>query len=456
MQLKTANRLEFRIDSCWSARTHRDYYRRLMTMERAAIFICAVFAWHALYAAPPERSVSPSRQFVIYGADAALRGAVSDLAERTKADLLVVLRQRDNWTAPVVVNLQPQQANLPEVPPADLRFSQTGFGLKLQLDLTISQNLDASLIERELLRAILLEMIYRKESHITAGTPFVEPPDWLVDGMLALAPGRDRGSLIEALTTAEKTVPLENFLRLRPGLLDSAGRVLYRAYSFALVQMLTDGRDGPAHLAQYIDHLSDASNEPLANLKARFPFLIGDAEGSWQLTLRRFRNFQRYQLLTFAESEQRLDELLRVKISEANKPAKPATLDEFAQRKIRPSEKMALNELSRDLLVFVAQANPVLRPIAREYQQMVALLARGKRRGIAKRLSRLEVTRKQLAARMSDVEDYMNWFEATQMKNGSGNFTDYLKAVDQSQLSASRRRDPLSVYIDAVEDQFEN
>src|SRR5437899_7010941 len=207
-----------------------------MTIERAAIFISALFAGHVLYAAPTERSVSPSRQFVIYGSDAALRGAVSDLAERTKANLLVLLRQRDNWTVPIVVNLQPQQANLPEVPPAGLRFSQTGFGLKLQLDLTISQNLDVSLVERELLRAILLEMIYRKESHIAAGTVFVEPPDWLLDGVLALAPGRDRGYLLDALTTANKTVPLETILRQRRGLLDSAGRVLYRAHSFALVQ----------------------------------------------------------------------------------------------------------------------------------------------------------------------------------------------------------------------------
>jgi len=368
----------------------------------------------------------------------------------------VLLRQRDNWTVPIVVNLQPQQANLPEVPPAGLRFSQTGFGLKLQLDLTISQNLDVSLVERELLRAILLEMIYRKESHIATGTVFVEPPDWLLDGVLALAPGRDRGYLVEALTAANKSVPLEAFLRQHPGLLDSAGRVLYRAYSFALVQMLIDGRDGPVRLAQYIGHLSDASNEPLANLKAHFPFLVGDAEGSWQLSLHRLRNFQTYQLLTFAESERRLDELLRVKVSEANKPAKAAALDELAQRKISPSEKMALSQLSRDLLVLIAQANPVLRPIAREYQQSVALLARGKRRGIAKRLSHLDATRKQLAARMSDIDDYMNWFEATQIKNGSGNFTDYLKAADQSQLSASKRHDPLSVYVDALEDQFEN
>src|SRR6266571_7111588 len=428
------------------------------TMKRAAISILllSVFARQVLYAATVEHSVSPSRQFVIYGADAELRGAVSNLAERTKTNLLVLLRQRDNWVVPIVVNLQPQQANLPEVPPADLRFSQTGFGLKLQLDLMIAKDLDASLMERELLRAILLEMIYRKESHIAAGSIFVEPPDWLIDGVLALAPGSDRGQLVEALTTADKAKSLEAFLRQRPALLDSAGRTLYRAYSFALVQMLIDGRNGPARLGQYIAHLSNASNEPLADLKTQFPFLGSDAERTWQLTLSRLRNLQMYQFLTFAESERRLDELLRVKISEANKPANLVGLDELARHKISASEKMALSELNRELLVFVAQANPVLRPIAREYQEIVALLARGKRKRIAKRLSRLEVTRKQLAARMSAIDDYMNWFEATQMKSRSGNFTDYLKAVDQSQLSVPKRHDPLSVYVDALEDQFEN
>jgi len=427
-----------------------------MTTKRVAVFTFALLACPVLYAAQSEHSVSPSRQFVIYGADAQLRGAVSSLAERTKANLLALLRQRDSWIVPIVVNLQPQQANLPEIPPAEIRFSQTGFGLKLQLDVTISKNLDTSLMEREVLRAILLEMIYRKESHVAAGSLFIEPPDWLIDGVFVLAPGSDRGELVEALTTADKTESLEIFLRQRPEILDSAGRTLYRAYSFALVQMLIDGKNGPARLAQYIGHLSNASNEPLADLKAQFPFLLDDAERTWQLAISRLRNLQRYRLLTFADSERRLDELLPVKISEANKPAKVLSLDELARHKPSANEKAALNQLGRDLLSFVAETNPVLRPITREYQEIVELLTRGKRKRIAKRLSRLEVTRKQLAARMNDIDDYMNWFEATQMKRGSGNFTDYLKAVDQSQLSVPKRHDPLSVYIDALEDQFEH
>jgi len=391
---------------------------------------------------------------VIYGADAKVRGAISGLAEQTKSNLLSLLRQRDDWKTPVVVNLQSQQSNLPELSPADLRFSQTGYGIKLQVDLTISKNVDVSLVERELLRAILLEMVYRDQPHITAGAVLVEPPDWLIEGVLALAPGREHGPLIETLGNTEKALPLEKFLSQRPGLLDSTGRTLYRAYAFALVQMLLDEKNGGAQLAKYINHLYDSSNDPLANLEAQFPSLADNAEKNWQLALNRLRTLQTFRLLTFAESEQRLDELLSVKISEPKKPVKLVRFDELAEHKLSVSEKTALDQLKRDLLVLVPQTNPVLRPIGHEYQEIAALLARGKRRGVPKRLVRLELTRQQLAARMTEIDDYMNWFEATQMNSGSGNFTGYLKAMDQSLAPAQRRRDPLSVYVDALEDQF--
>ena len=94
-------------------------------MNRGAILILSIFLCHTLQAASPERSVSPSHQFIIYGADKTLRGAVSELAEQTKANLLALLGQRDRWKTAIVINLQPEQANLPEIPPAELRLSQT-------------------------------------------------------------------------------------------------------------------------------------------------------------------------------------------------------------------------------------------------------------------------------------------------------------------------------------------
>jgi hypothetical protein len=156
-------------------------------------------------------------------------------------------------------------------------------------------------------------------------------------------------------------------------------------------------------------------------------------------------------VLTFIESERRLDELLRVKIPNTEKSL---DLSELTRQKASAAEKEALTQLGRSLLLFVSQANPVLRPVAREYQQIAALLARGKRRGIAKRLTRLQNTREQLTARMSDVDDYMNWFEATQLPNRSGMFADYLKAASQPQAPPPRRRDPISVYLDTLANQF--
>jgi hypothetical protein len=428
-----------------------------MKVNCRAIFIVLIFALQSLHAAPPARSVSPSRQFIIYGADAASRGAVSELAERTKANLLALLRRPDRWKTPVIVNLQLPQANLPKIPAAGLRFSQTGFGLKLQLDLTIARDVDGSLVERALLRAILLEMIYRNQPDIAAGTRYVQPPDWLLDGALALTPGRDRGPLVEALLLPDKIIPLEELLR--PGRiseLDSPARLLYRAYSFALVQLLVDAPDGPEQLARYIDNLSRSSIDPLADLRAQFPTLDGSAEKTWRSSVARLSVTQSYQLLTFAETERRLGEWLRVRISDPGHPTRMVQLDDLSQRKILPMEISAIATLSQELLLLAARANPILRPIVQEYQQIAALLVKGKRKGLTARLAQLQASRAKLTTRTTEIDDYMNWFEATQSKTKSGAFADYLKAVQRQNEARPRRRNALSVYLDVVEEQFKN
>jgi len=163
-------------------------------MVRAAILISLVFAVGVLEAALPAHTVSPTREFVIYGGDATLRGNVSELAEQTKMNFLALLRQRDQWKTAVIINLLPQQANLPEIPPTDLRVTQTGFGVKFQLDLIVGEKIDSTSIERQLLRATLLEMFYRGKDDLAAGTTLVQPPDWLVEGCAGAGSGtRPRG-----------------------------------------------------------------------------------------------------------------------------------------------------------------------------------------------------------------------------------------------------------------------
>ena len=406
---------------------------------RIALIALSIFVFD-LPAAELDRSVSPSGQFVIYSGDAVWRGAISKLAEQTKTNLLAILQRRDEWAIPVVINLQVRAANLPEIPNTALRFSQTGSGLKLQLDLAISRELKSQSVDREILRVILLEMIYRKQNGLASGARYVEPPNWLLEGLLGLTPNRDRAAMINALAVPERIPSLDEFLRERPELLDPVAQSLYRGYSFALVQLLAES---PAQLGRYIDNLAAASNDPLADLQKSFPRLAGkEAENMWKSKIASVKESDRTDLLTYWQTNENLNALLR-----------SLPLEDFCQKKLGAEQKLALKEFGEQLLLLAARANPALRPIVQDYHQCVAQLSLGKNHGVAKKLGDLKSLRERLSARMTEIDDYMNWFEATQMQTPSGLFEN-LNASSDPSSPRPHRKDAFSSYLDAMESEF--
>ena len=420
-----------------------------------SLVLLSIFRVDSAAATPIERSLSPSGQFIVYGGDAAWRGAISELAERIKANLLAVLQRRDQWRIAAVINLQSRAANLPEIPMSALRFSQTGSGLKLQLDLTLSREMNSAMVERELLRVILLEMIYRNQTGIASGEAYVKPPEWLIEGLLASTPNGDGASLANLLAISDQPARLDRFLRDRPELLDSGGRLLYRAYSFALVQLLIDSEDGHSRLGRYIDNLSFASNDPVADLKAAFPKLAGnDLDKVWKSKIDNIKGSGRADLLTFSQTEAKLDELLQTKFPSPNGRDKYLSLEDLCQGKSSPAQRLALQKFSQELMLLATHANPVLRPIVQEYQQVATQLALGKNSAVGTRLSELKTLRGKLAVRMGEVDDYLNWFEATQLQTRSGLFDDYLKSAADPARLRSHRTDLFSAYLDAMEAEF--
>jgi hypothetical protein len=421
----------------------------------AALFLLSILVFDSVAATPIERSVSPSGQFVVYGGDAAWRGAVSALAERSKANLLALLQRRDQWVTAAVINLQSRAPNLPEIPSAALRLSQTGSGLKLQLDLAVSREINSVATERELLRVILLEMIYRNQTAISPGDVYVEAPGWLVEGLLALMPNRDRASLINALAVPERVTPLDEFLRQRVELLEPAGRLLFRAYSLVLLQMLVESADGHALLGRYIDNLSFASNDPAADLQAAFPQLAGNGLlNAWKSKIASVKSSGRMHLLTFSQTEEKLADLSRTKFPRADGRDKSLSFEDLCQKKPTPAQRLALQKFGQELMLLAAQANPALRSVVQDYEQLVAHIVLGKNRAVAARLAELKILRAKLSARMTEIDDYLNWFEATQLSTRSGLFEDYLDTSSAGSPFAAHRKDAFSAYLDAMEAEF--
>jgi hypothetical protein len=259
--------------------------------------------------------------------------------------------------------------------------------------------------------------------------------------------------LIDALAMTTKTVSLREFLQPQPiSDLDSTTRALFRAYSYALVRLLVDLADGRSRLSRYVDNLSTSSNDPLSDLQAQVPALCNDSEARWKSKLAEIKSARKFELLSFAKTGQRLDELLKIGIGGA--PPEGVDLGELvSRRRLAPRERSGLVQLSRDLSLLTTRAHPLMRPIVREYQEIASLIAGKKWRRLARRLTEVNALRDQVAAHMNKIDDYMNWFEATQLTNKSENFTSYLKAADFG-AARSRRRDSLSVYLDALENQL--
>jgi len=411
-------------------------------------------------AAPIEQSISTSRQFIVYGTDVAVRGAICDFAERTKRELLTLLDERDEWKTAIVINAQYPQANLPEMSQLSVDVGQTGFGLKLQLNLVVSSQMSRPEIRREMLRALLLEMMYRGQPNLPVGAAYVSPPDWLLQGIPSAESefSRDRVAGVLALPASAKTVlPLEKFLTQRPELLDAAGRTLYRAYAFALVDLLNGAPDGPRRLARFVADLPVASNDAMSDLGKHFPDLLASemAEKNWAKQIAHLSTGQPYQLLGTAETERLLTEKLRLEISERG-VQKSFELEQFPDFLKSRSAKSVLGSLAHDLSALATRANPVYAPIVAEYAEIAARLLRGKTGGIRRRLERLRSARASVTAQMRQIDDYMNWFEAANLAGPSGEFADYMRAAERAAQPERTKRDPISVYLDVLETQFEN
>ena len=415
-----------------------------------AFLLCltAGVAWSA----DKERSTSTSRQFLVYGAEVRVRGMICDLAERTKSDLLRLLGLRDSWQTPLIVNLDYPRANVPDTPLVQLDVSQLGYGLKLQLNLLLTREMKGVGVQRELLRAILVELMYRDRGSLAAGMPYVTPPDWLVEGMLALQPGRaldNDAELLRSIVASKRISPLEDIVTATTGAARRALAAAARDLCRALVQLLLDVPGGRFKVARFITDLPDAPNDAVADLQAHFPETLGRAPGKWwALSVAQLSAMDRYQTLSAADTVTQLDRVLRFSIPAPDGRVRDYSLGDYKTFPKLPASCTVLRRVSQQLLLLVVRAHSSYRAIVQEDYELAEMLARGKTHGVPERLERVANYRVVIERQRTAIDEYLNWYEATQSKTTSGAFSQILEAADEG---LPRRRDPISVYLDSLE-----
>ena len=66
-------------------------------------------------------------------------------------------------------------------------------------------------------------------------------------------------------------------------------------------------------------------------------------------------------------------------------------------------------------------------------------------------MERVASYRQVIERQENEIDDYLNWYEATKAKTMSGAFSQLLETAKAADEAQPRRRDPISVYLDSME-----
>jgi len=421
------------------------------TLPLAVVLLALVASGRA--AEPQPRT--DSGQFTIYCENAGLRRQVASFAVQTRAEVIALLGESDTWKRPIVVNLRLDSPAGRSRTPVTLSMVQSPVGLKYEIMAYLGTEPTDINLQKHLIRAVLLEYMYRR------GTPadgsYVEPPWWLVEGAVELLRRRESGvqpRFFRTLIETNKLPPITAFLAQRPDELGPTALAVDRALAMCFVQLLVEQPGGRDRLASLVRAWPESRGDSLAALGKEFPALAGGAPALqkwWTLNLARYAAGDRLLGLAADETTRQIAALLEFDFAEKDGTKQRFAVADFPRFLKLPGAKPALAARQAALVDLSIRANVLLRPVLAEYHECLGLLARGKTRGMEERLARAAELHQLVTRRASDIGDYMNWFEATQMGGRSGAFDSYLKAADEIDEQLKTRTDPVSRYLDQLE-----
>lgn len=98
------------------------------------------------------------------------------------------------------------------------------------------------------------------------------------------------------------------------------------------------------------------------------------------------------------------------------------------------------------------RSHPFYRPVVEEYRIIVSELALKPKKNVDKRIAKNGELRTLVLKRCTEINDYVNWFEATQVDTASNKFENSLNLGKGDPLE-TERSDSITRYLDKIDRQ---
>lgn len=408
---------------------------------------------------------SRSGQFRVTGGDAMVRGTVALLAEETKDELLRLTGEEDKWKVPVTLHLHGRAGDPLPARTIAMRLIVVEGVKTLRLDIHLSRGIEHERFKRSITAALL----YGRALAADAGSDedhALSVPPWLADGLREASAWRlnqtDR-RLYEALFKHGGLFRIGEIFAVDDREfenLDGATRAAFRVSSGALVMALLEQPQGKEGFRAFLSEAAAFEGEMPTLLRRHFPELnLSETSLAkwWALQLAAKGGINLLtDILTIPQTETALAEALRLHFRTPEgiiQQKEIAAWPELAQLELQ--ERVAAIRPAEDALVRLSfRCFPSYRPLLKEYQLVLADIARNRTDEVAERLVALDETRVTMNARAARARDYLDWFEITRAREISGAFDDYQRLKDRLKANPHSRKDDLSAYLDRMDRLF--
>ena len=405
---------------------------------------------------PLGRTISASRQFVIYAEDTGARLKLSAMADEAATVWREWLGVKKEWKYPIILNFPPNPKGRPRDAFRTTLAEADGGEQKIQIEVLDSSLMFSSAMRAEIFRALTLEYSYR-DSPLRAGKSYRLAPDWLAEGLAEEMRSREEGlpaRVVEGLLNAPKKPKVMDLLRARPPTIPLE-RDFYRIFSLAFIRTLPQLPEGREGIRQLISQLPESEITPEQILRT-FPSLQFDLsrlDKEWTLTLAKIASGTRLELMGFEATSEAIQRVFAIKGPEdpKNPEAAPAhgtqALSDIARS---PSGPRVLREVANQLLQLETRAHPIYRPIIAEYRTLVYRLIQKPKTNIKKRLQQNDELFLLLSARSKEVSDYLNWFEVNKLQAPDESFLDSVRAEPNLPVE-DQPKSEITQQLDAME-----
>jgi hypothetical protein len=199
--------------------------------------------------------------------------------------------------------------------------------------------------------------------------------------------------------------------------------------------------------------VNGSSSGGVEGILAAFPGIGGNESEltkRWTLAIARISMPQRHSSLGVQASNAALEEMLAVAL-----PSDPKNPDAIVARgaaalpvvaRTREGNRL-MRERALECIALEFRAHPLMKPLVSEYRRIFMTLERKPKAKVAGEIAELERLRALLLQRHSDVLDYLNWYEATQLEDDGGSMLEKMPELPE----IPPRTDPVTRALDGVE-----